>query len=83
MYRLPSKIIITYYYILLVTDQATSNRKAIVQRLSSAGISMLARQPDVTLDKLHKINNLCLNKKTHTTQATNASTSFKNDSVCK
>lgn len=64
-----------------MTDQTTSNRRAAVQKLSSARISMLVRQPDITLDKLHKINGFHLGKKTHTTRATDTGTEFKNDSV--
>jgi len=44
----------------LVTNQATSNTKAAVRRLNSTHVSALADQPDITLDKLHKITKVNL-----------------------
>lgn len=38
-----------------VTDSLTSNRKAAIQNLNAAQLSILVDQPDITLDKLHKI----------------------------
>ncbi|XP_014471686.1 PREDICTED: DNA-directed RNA polymerase, mitochondrial isoform X2 [Dinoponera quadriceps] len=69
-----------YAELLEVTNQTTSNKKAAVQKLNSARISMLVGQPDITLDKLHKIGSLNLDKKLHTTQATDTSANLKNES---
>ncbi|XP_032688017.1 DNA-directed RNA polymerase, mitochondrial isoform X2 [Odontomachus brunneus] len=67
-----------YAELLEVTDQAISNRKAAVRKLNSTRISMLVGQPDITLDKLHKISSSYFDKKTHTTQATVDDTKLKN-----
>ncbi|EGI66288.1 PREDICTED: DNA-directed RNA polymerase, mitochondrial [Acromyrmex echinatior] len=58
-----------YAELLEVTDQTTNNRKAAVSRLSSAQMSVLVDQPNITLDKLHKIPNF---KKEITTQRKNS-----------
>lgn len=52
---------------ILVTDQTTNNKKAAIRKLSSAQMSFLVGQPNITLDKLHKIPNF-LKKETITTQ---------------
>jgi len=41
-----------------------------VRKLSSAQVSLLVGQPNITLDKLHKIPNFHLKKETITTQMT-------------
>lgn len=64
----------------LVTDQVTNNRRAAVRRLNSAHVSVLVGQPEITLDKLHKISNPCLDKNVHTTQAKNTNETEK-DSI--
>lgn len=38
-----------------VTNQTTSNTRAAVRKLNSAQVSALVGQPDVTLDRLHRI----------------------------
>ncbi|KAG5325368.1 RPOM protein, partial [Pseudoatta argentina] len=60
-----------YAELLEVTDQTTNNRKAAVSRLSSTQMSVLVDQPNITLDKLHKIPN-CVKKETITTQRKNS-----------
>ncbi|XP_071557732.1 DNA-directed RNA polymerase, mitochondrial [Temnothorax nylanderi] len=57
-----------YAELLEVTDQTTSNRKAAIRKLSSAQVSLLVGQPNITLDKLHKISNFHLKKETITTR---------------
>ncbi|RLU20664.1 hypothetical protein DMN91_007277 [Ooceraea biroi] len=44
-----------YAELLEVTDQVTNNRRAAVRKLNSTHLSALMDQPDVTLDKLHKV----------------------------
>ncbi|KAL6260323.1 hypothetical protein P5V15_007854 [Pogonomyrmex californicus] len=58
-----------YAELLEVTNQTTSNKKAAVHKLSSAQVSVLVDQPNITLDKLHEIPKFRLNKETITTQA--------------
>lgn len=62
---------------LLVTNQMTNNRRAAVQKLNSVHLSVLVGQPDITLDKMHKIDNSCLKKKVHTRQAKDTSKTEK------
>ncbi|XP_011140975.1 DNA-directed RNA polymerase, mitochondrial isoform X2 [Harpegnathos saltator] len=69
-----------YAELLEVTDQTIGNKKTTVQKLNAAHISILVGQRNTTLDKLHKIGSSHLNKKTHTTQATETSTNLKNNS---
>ncbi|XP_011867383.1 PREDICTED: DNA-directed RNA polymerase, mitochondrial isoform X2 [Vollenhovia emeryi] len=57
-----------YAELLEVTDQTTNNRKAAIRNLNSAQVSFLVGQPNITLDKLHKIPNLRLKRETITTQ---------------
>jgi len=57
----------SFIIITLVTSQTTNNRKAAIRKLSPAQMSLLVNQPDITLDKLHKIPNLH-HKKTSMTQ---------------
>ncbi|XP_029176910.1 DNA-directed RNA polymerase, mitochondrial isoform X2 [Nylanderia fulva] len=64
-----------------LTDQTTSNRKAAVHKLNSAYVSILVGQPDVTLDKLHRISNFHLDKKTASTQAEDTKAGPKKDLV--
>jgi len=61
-----------------------------VRKLSSAQVSLLVGQPNITLDKLHKIPNFRLKKETITTQMTpmtpmtndtNKKTSLKKDLI--
>ncbi|XP_058805084.1 DNA-directed RNA polymerase, mitochondrial isoform X3 [Phymastichus coffea] len=44
-----------YAELVEVTDSITSNRKAAIQHLNATQLSILVDQPDITLDKLHKI----------------------------
>lgn len=69
------------YFIILVTDQTTNSKKAAVHKLNSAHVSMLVGQPDVTLDKLHKIPNFYFDKKTTSTQAKDIKADSKKDLV--
>ncbi|XP_072762976.1 DNA-directed RNA polymerase, mitochondrial [Anoplolepis gracilipes] len=71
-----------YAELLEVTDQTTNSKRAAVRKLNSAHVSMLVGQPDVTLDKLHKISNFHLNKKTTSTQAGDTQANPKKDLVC-
>lgn len=61
----------------------TNNRKAAVHKLSSAQVSLLVNQPNITLDKLHKIPKFRLKKETITTQTkdTNEKTGFEKDLI--
>lgn len=52
-----------------------------MHKLNSAHVSILVGQPDVTLDKLHKISNFHLDKKTTSTQAEDTKTIPKKDLV--
>ncbi|XP_018368910.1 PREDICTED: DNA-directed RNA polymerase, mitochondrial isoform X2 [Trachymyrmex cornetzi] len=72
-----------YAELLEVTDQTTNNRKAAVSRLSSAQMSILVNQPNITLDKLHEISNFRVKKETITTQKkdTSEKTGVKKDLV--
>lgn len=38
-----------------MTDSSTNNTKAAVRNLNAAQLSLLVNQPDITLDKIHKI----------------------------
>ncbi|KAK2586475.1 hypothetical protein KPH14_010745 [Odynerus spinipes] len=51
-----SRIKRKYAELLEVTNEVTSNKKAAVKKLNASDLSLLANLPDVTLDKLHKIN---------------------------
>uniref|UniRef100_A0A0C9RBI4 DNA-directed RNA polymerase n=1 Tax=Fopius arisanus TaxID=64838 RepID=A0A0C9RBI4_9HYME len=44
-----------YAELLEVTHNLTSNRRAAVRTLNASHLSLLMRQPDVTLDKLHRV----------------------------
>ncbi|XP_063982936.1 DNA-directed RNA polymerase, mitochondrial isoform X2 [Diachasmimorpha longicaudata] len=44
-----------YAELLEVTDSLTSNRRAAVRTLNASHLSQLIRQPDITLDKLHRM----------------------------
>ncbi|XP_018059905.1 PREDICTED: DNA-directed RNA polymerase, mitochondrial isoform X1 [Atta colombica] len=72
-----------YAELLEVTNQTTNNRKAAVNRLSSAQMSILVDQPNITLDKLHKIPNFHVKKETITTQKkdTNEKTGLEKDLI--
>lgn len=70
-----------YAEILEVTNQTINNRKAAVRKLNSGHVSILVSQPDVTLDKLHKISNCHLDKKTISTQVEDTKTDSKKDLV--
>ncbi|KAJ8672843.1 hypothetical protein QAD02_004103 [Eretmocerus hayati] len=65
-----------YAELLEVTDSSTSNRKAAVQRLNAAQLSILVDQPDISLDELHKIA-----KKFEMKQEKNFSTSTSREST--
>lgn len=52
-----------------------------MRKLNSAHVSMLVGQPDVTLDKLHKIPDFYFDKKTTSTQAKNTKADPKKDLV--
>lgn len=58
---------LSFIVTVLVTDQTTNNKKAAIRKLSSAQMSFLVGQPNITLDKLHKIPNF-VKKETITTQ---------------
>ncbi|XP_043277572.1 DNA-directed RNA polymerase, mitochondrial [Venturia canescens] len=45
-----------YAELLEVSENVTNNRKASVRKLNADHLSLLIDQPDITLDKLHKIN---------------------------
>lgn len=50
-------------FIFSVTDSTTSSKKALVQNLNAAQLSILVDQPNITLDRLHKIKNEIIPKK--------------------
>lgn len=52
-----------------------------MRKLNSAHVSMLVGQPDVTLDKLHKVPNFYFDKKTTSTQAKDTKADSKKDLV--
>ncbi|XP_011259925.2 DNA-directed RNA polymerase, mitochondrial isoform X1 [Camponotus floridanus] len=70
-----------YAELMEVTDQTTNSKKAAVRKLNSAHVSMLVGQPDVTLDKLHKVPNFSFDKKTTSTQAKDTKADSKKDLV--
>lgn len=72
----------SFIIITLVTSETTNNRKAAVRKLSSAQMALLVNQPDITLDKLHKIPNLH-HKETSMTQTrdTNEKTKLEKDLI--
>ncbi|KYQ53912.1 DNA-directed RNA polymerase, mitochondrial [Trachymyrmex zeteki] len=70
-----------YAELLEVTDQTTNNRKATVSKLSSAQMSALVDQPNITLDKLHKISNFCVKKKTTQKKDTNKKTGLEKNLI--
>ncbi|XP_014613955.1 PREDICTED: DNA-directed RNA polymerase, mitochondrial isoform X2 [Polistes canadensis] len=73
-------ILLIYYILILVTDQVTSNKKAAVKKLNAGHLSFLVNQPDLTLDKLHKINNNHLHEKHNKRNLnTSSTTDIKND----
>ncbi|XP_012535388.1 DNA-directed RNA polymerase, mitochondrial isoform X2 [Monomorium pharaonis] len=67
-----------YAELLEVTNQTTSNKKAAVHKLSSAQVSLLVGQPNITLDNIPP--NFRLKKETITTQSkdTSKKTELKN-----
>ncbi|XP_043493489.1 DNA-directed RNA polymerase, mitochondrial isoform X2 [Polistes fuscatus] len=77
-----SRIRRKYAELLEVTDQVTSNKKAAVKKLNAGHLSFLVNQPDVTLDKLHKINNNHLHGKHNKRNVnTSSTTDIKNDTA--
>ncbi|XP_020292471.1 DNA-directed RNA polymerase, mitochondrial isoform X2 [Pseudomyrmex gracilis] len=70
-----------YAELLEVKNQETTNTKAAVRKLSSAHMSILADQPDVTLDNLHKIANI--RKKSVVTQPGSKKTQKKKSAYIK
>ncbi|KAL7296427.1 hypothetical protein TKK_0010435 [Trichogramma kaykai] len=70
-----------YAELLEVTDSSSSNKKAAVQKLNAAQLSMLVDQPEITLDKLHKIEAKAFKKKSKVGSISQFSTNSVNRSI--